>query len=144
MRKSRHLLVRAGAVTALLAFLISPFSHVAAPAQATITFTPSADAYVSSAYPGTNYGTTTTLRVDGSPDVHSYLRFSVSGLSGSVISQASLQIYANSASSAGLTADKVADNSWGESTITYSNMPALGSALSTSPAVTAGTWVSMD
>src|SRR5512146_2063588 len=125
MRKSRHLLVRAGAVTALLAFLISPFSHVAAPAQATITFTPSADAYVSSAYPGTNYGTGTTLRVDGSPDVHSYLRFSVSGLGGLPITKAVLKIYANSGSTSGLAAESVSDNSWGETTVTYNNAPAL-------------------
>jgi acid phosphatase len=99
---------------------------------------------VSSSYPTTNYGTGTTIRVDGSPDVHSYLRFAVSGLNGATVSSAELRIYANSASSAGVAVDTVSDNTWGETTITYANMPALGSSINTSAAVVSATWVSID
>jgi acid phosphatase type 7 len=76
--------------------------------------------------------------------MNSFLRFTVSGLSGSSISQARLLIYANSASSQGINALTVADNSWGEKTITSSNAPAIGSTLSTSPPVVTGTWITFD
>src|SRR5512133_1670307 len=72
----------------------------------TVTFTPAADAYVDATYPSTNYGSSTALRVDASPVVNSYLRFNVSGLSGTV-TQAKLMIYANSSSSAGVVAKAV-------------------------------------
>jgi phosphatidylinositol-3-phosphatase len=145
MEKFKHPLARIGALLAMTAFLAAPMAMSAsASTQSSMTFTPLADAYVSASYPSTNYGSLTRLRVDGSPDVHSYLRFSVSGLGGLPILNATLRIYANSASSSGLTAKTVSDNSWGETTITYSNMPALGTTLTTSGAVAAGTWVNMD
>ncbi|MGE5074176.1 MAG: DNRLRE domain-containing protein [Anaerolineae bacterium] len=108
-----------------------------------VTFAPDADAYVNASSPGTNYGTMTTLRTDGSPDVHSYLRFTVQGLGGS-ISRAQLQVYANSASTSGIRAVAVANNSWVETTINYNNAPALGSVLSSSAAVATGTWITLD
>jgi hypothetical protein len=108
-----------------------------------VTLHPVADAYVDSSYVSTNYGTLTQIRVDASPTVRGYLRFAVSGLSGQV-SKATLRLYANSSLSTGITANRVADNTWGETTITYSNAPALGSAIATSGAVTMGTWISVD
>ena len=93
---------------------------------------------------GTNYGASTSLRADASPDVHSYLRFTVPELGGASISQARLLIYATSGSTQGIGAQIVADNSWGENTINYSNAPALGSFLASSPAVMTGTWISLD
>lgn len=109
-----------------------------------VTFTPAADAYVNADSPGTNYGGLTSLRVDASPVVNSYLRFTVQGLGGQPISHVSLLIYANSSSSDGLVAKAVANNAWGEMTLTYANAPAMGSTLATSPAVTGGTWVTLD
>jgi hypothetical protein len=91
----------------------------------------------------TNYGTLTTLRIDGSPIVRSYLRFSVQGLSGTV-TRATLRIFANSAASAGCVANGVSDNTWTETGINYNNAPPLGSALGSSGPITAGTWISMD
>jgi hypothetical protein len=82
--------------------------------------------------------------VDGSPPVNSYLRFTVQGLGGSSISQAQLLIHANSSSSSGLSAMTVADNTWGENTITYANAPAMGSTLGTSPPVIGGTWIAFE
>jgi hypothetical protein len=79
--------------------------------------------------------------VDGSPVVNSYLRFTVPSLGGKSISQVRFLIWANSASSTGIAAEKVADNTWGETTITASNAPPMGSTLSTSPAVVTGTWI---
>ena len=107
------------------------------------TFRPAADAYVDSSQPTTNFGTSTSLRVDGSPTVNSYLRFNVSGLSGT-ITRVRLLVFANSAGSLGIKASKVADTTWGETTITYNTAPAIGSALNTSAAFGAGTWVTID
>ncbi len=88
-----------------------------------ITFKPQADAYVQSAYPAANFGTGTTLRADGSPDVHSYLRFAVTGLNGSTVTRAQLQLYMNSTTSYRLSALKVGTNAWGETTVTYNTAP---------------------
>ncbi len=108
-----------------------------------VTFTPTADAYVAGDATTTNYGSATTLRADASPDLNSYLRFNVQGLTGSVIS-ATLRIYANSASSVGYTVHSVTDNTWTESTITYGNAPAMGSQLGSSGTFSAGTWTSVN
>ncbi len=103
------------------------------------TFTPVADSYVSAGATATNYGTLTALRVDGSPLIRSFLRFTVSGLSGTV-SSASLRIYANTAQSPGFDVYAVASNSWTETGITYANAPTLGAKLGSSGTVTAGSW----
>jgi hypothetical protein len=98
---------------------------------------------VNESSPTTNYGTLTTLRIDGSPIVRSYLRFTVQGLSGTV-TRATLRIFANSAATAGCVANTVSDNTWTETGINYNNAPPLGSALGSSGPITTGTWISMD
>ncbi len=120
----------------------SPSTKIADAAISTM-FVPSADSYVDSSLPNVNYGSATQLRVDGSPIVKGFLRFSVSGSAGT-ITNATLRVYANSSLSTGVSANRVADNTWGESTITYLNAPAAGTAIGTSAAVTAGTWVSIN
>lgn len=111
---------------------------------ASLTFTPDADAYVNSGSPDTNYGSSTSLRVDASPTVNSYLRFTVQGLGGRTISRARLLIYATSSSSQGLAGWSVADTTWGEKTITFNNAPVLGTSLGSTPAVVGGTWMTLD
>jgi acid phosphatase type 7 len=108
-----------------------------------LTLTPSADAYVDSGSSSKNYGSLTTLRVDGSPVVRSYLRFNVQGLSGAVTS-ATLRVYANSAVTAGYDARSVSDNTWTESGITYNNAPPVGSVLGSSGSVSSNTWTSVN
>jgi hypothetical protein len=108
-----------------------------------LTFTPVVDTYVNSASPSTNYGSATTMRLDGSPDVHAYLGFTVAGLSGT-ITQVRLLLHSNNSDSKGIAAWAVADNSWGELTINYTNAPALGSQLATSGSFASGVWVSLD
>jgi len=107
------------------------------------TFIPLADAYVNDSSPTSNYGSSTTLRADASPDVHSYLRFNVQGLSGTV-TQATLRVYANSSSSLGCTANRVSDNTWSEATLNYNNAPVVGGALGSSGAFGAGVWINID
>jgi chitodextrinase len=109
-----------------------------------LTFVPVADSYVNAGSPSSNYGSSTSLRADASPDVHSYLRFNVQGLGGKTIGQARLLIYVNSNANQGIAVQSVTDNSWVESTMNYNNAPALGSTLASSGAVNAGNWVELD
>jgi hypothetical protein len=106
------------------------------------TFTPVQDSYVNAGSPSTNYGLSTGLRVDSSPLTMSYLRFAVSGLSGSA-SSVVLKVWATSSLAAGFDVYSVADDSWGETTITSVNAPAVGSKLASSGPVSAGGYVSI-
>ena len=108
-----------------------------------LTLNPVVDTYVNSASPSTNYGSATTMRLDGSPDVHAYLGFTVAGLSGTIM-QVRLLLHSNNSDSKGIAAWAVADNSWGELTTNYTNAPALGSQLATSGSFASGVWVSLD
>ena len=130
--------VAAFAAVALLAATISSAS-----AAATASLKPVADTWVNSTSASTNYGTQTVLRVDGSPVFMSYLRFDLSGSSGTV-SRAVLQLYANSANAAGLSVHKAASTTWGETTTTAANAPAMGSASVSSGPVAAGKTASID
>ena len=111
----------------------------------TFTFTPIADAYVNSGSPTMNYGTATALRADGSPDLHSYLKFTVTGLSGAP-TQVILRLFATSTSTTGVTVTGVSDTSWGEKTIIYNNMPAIDGSVggSSGPIKTANTFISIN
>ena len=93
--------------------------------------------------PTKNNGTLTTLRIDGSPIVQSYLRFNVQGLNGTV-TRATLRIFANSAATSSCVANTVSDNTWTETGINYNNAPPLGMALGSSGPISTGTWISMD
>jgi hypothetical protein len=111
-------------------------------AGGSFTFNPVADAIVLSNRATANYGTIGSLGTDDLPTLVSYLRFDVQGMSGTV-SNATLRVYLNSGSSAVAIAE-VADNSWVESSITYSNAPVLGSVINNSGAVSAGSYIEID
>lgn len=116
-----------------------------APARATaLTINPAADAYVVQTSASTNYGSGTSLHVDNSPLTHSYLRFVVNGLNGATVQSALLRIYANSANTTGFSVQTVSNDTWGETSITYSNAPAAGSTIGAPKAFTAGTWVEVN
>jgi len=89
-RSSRPARPRAGAigaalVAAVLATSLRPASlSPAGAATVSKTYNADADARVEQSNPSTNYGTSGTLTVDGNPVVESYVRFGVSGLSGTV------------------------------------------------------------
>jgi hypothetical protein len=107
-----------------------------------VTFLPVADTYVDAANPTINHGSSTTLRLDSSPDVHGYLRFTISGLSGT-ITQVRLLLFANNSDSSGVRAWSVLDNTWGELTMNYTNAPALGAQIASLGSFAAG-WVTLD
>ena len=110
----------------------------------TLTLKPVADSYVYQTNSGTNYGSNTALRVDGSPVTRSYLRFNLTGLNGQPVTSAKLRIYANSASTSGFNVNGLSDNSWQESAITYSNAPAPGSLIKAAAKFSKSTWVTVD
>jgi parallel beta-helix repeat protein len=112
-------------------------------APGAFTFTPVADAYVDQAIPTMNYGASTVLRTDASPVVRTYLRFQVANVTGTVRS-VKLRIYATSASATGFEVRRVTDNSWGETTISFSNAPAVGTVARPSTSFAAGGYVEVD
>ena len=87
-----------------------------------ISFSPVADARVEEGSPGTNFGTSTYLRSD-KPAAQSYLRFDVSGVTGT-IQQALLRLYVPSGySTTNGPAVYGTDNQWEETLITWTNKP---------------------
>ena len=93
----------------------------------TITLNPTADDYIDSANPTVNHGASAQLRVDGSPLVYSFLKFDLSAVPGTVTGL-TLNVYATSSSGVGYAVRSVADNSWGESTLTWNNAPPIGAS----------------
>jgi polysaccharide biosynthesis protein PslG len=121
-----------------------PAGRSASPrSNAQTTFNVQADAYVRSDRPTSNYGTSSSLSVDGSPQKRSYLLFSVQGVSGSV-QQATLSLDVKSGSGISVSLASVPSTSWGEQTITWSNAPALGATLSSFSTPASDTRVSVD
>ena len=110
----------------------------------TTTLTAVADAKVDASTPTSNFGKV-ALRVDGSPDVRSYVRFDASSITGTVQS-ATLRIWATSAQTLGFDAYPVGDSTWTETGLTYANQPSssIGAKLGSSGAVAAGTWKTID
>ena len=117
----------------------------AATAATLSTFSASADARVQEASPATNYGASSLLRVDGAtdPDIESYLRFTVSGVSGSV-QRATVRLYATAGTIDGPTISGTS-NGWTEGAITWSNRPApTTAAVDDEGAIATGSWVEFD
>ncbi len=144
MTRARHWTHWAGLFVGigLLVVLLNPF-YARASTQ-NLTFTPSDDAYVNETYPASNYGTNLSNRVDGSPVIRTYVRFTISGLNSNPVSQAILKFYANSSLRAAIAVNALSDNTWTESTINFENAPAPANQIAASGAVTSGQWVSID
>jgi uncharacterized repeat protein (TIGR01451 family) len=109
-----------------------------------LTFTPEADARVQEDQPTVNFGTS-FLRADGGadPDVDSYLRFPVTGITGPV-QTAKLRVWATSATVDGPAAYGTG-NSWTETGINWNNRPALTSGANDDKgAIGAGAWIEYD
>jgi hypothetical protein len=110
----------------------------------TFRFLPSADAYVSQAKPNYNFGGSPTLRTRAFPNLrHSYLRFDVAGLAGTVTS-ATLRLYGESTSSVGYSVRSVANAEWTENRITFANAPTPGAVVARSGSIARDAWSSVD
>ena len=121
----------------------SPATATTPAPPTSLTFNPEADSYVSSSSPTSNYGSASSLRVDASPVINTYLRFTVQGVVGTV-KNATLRLYATSNGNTGHQVSQVADNTWDERTITYGNAPAIGSSIGSSGAFSSGAYVDVD
>ncbi|MEP6757963.1 MAG: DNRLRE domain-containing protein [Actinomycetota bacterium] len=122
---ARSSVLRFVLATALVAVSAVVATQLPVSAATTSTFITTADAQVQQANASTNYGTSTTLRVDGGTDpaVETYLRFGVSGLSGT-IQNAKLRLWVGTDGTAnGPAVYTTADNVWGETTLTWTNRP---------------------
>jgi hypothetical protein len=129
-------------LTLALAPLVGSLGTSAAAATTSSTLAPVADAEVNAAAQDHNYGATTTLYTDASPDVRSYLRFNLAGVGG--IQHATLRVQAQSASSTGFQVKATIGASWTESTVSYQTAPPLGVLVGSSGPLAAGAWSSVD
>lgn len=116
-----------------------------------LRFLPSADARVQDNNPTTNYGSARGLRVRSTaPAYRSYLRFTVTGITGPV-RHAGLRLFVADGGKAGGSIYPVSNNyrnratPWAETELTWKNAPAItGTPLSTLGPVTANKWVEFD
>jgi hypothetical protein len=115
--------------------LITPGVMITASAQ----ITPSQDAYINTASPGTNYGTAVTLGVV-SPSQTTFIAFDLSsipaGYTGSSITKATLKLYVSSVTTAGSFNVDLVNGSWTEAKLTANNAPALGPTIAASVPLT--------
>jgi chitodextrinase len=118
---------------------------VTTPSGGPRVFVPTEDAYVRSDQAASNFGSATTLQVDGSPAKNFLMKFNVSGVGSKSVTNATLRLYCvdPSAGSGGSFAS-VSTNSWSESTVTWNNKPALGSPFVSLGKVSTGTWYSVN
>jgi hypothetical protein len=99
--------------------------------------TPSADAYINSASPTTNYGSKTLLDVDGATQI-TYIQFNLASIRvGSSISQATLKLYVNTVITGGSFNVDYVNGAWAENTITANLAPALGGTIASGVPITA-------
>jgi hypothetical protein len=116
----------------------SDFSHL---------LEPEADAHVRDGAPNENYGTNDFLRctadAGGNFTRQLYLRFDLSDVRG-IVESAVLRLKVVSVSGSGDTHTAHFVSDWGETSITWSNRPALGSVLGSAAPGGVGDWVELD
>jgi hypothetical protein len=119
-------------------------STPAPPASTTVTFDVVADARVEEDFPDTNFGTSSKLRATNGPPMETYLKFTLTGITGAVQS-AKLHIFdSNDASNNGPEVHQ-AGNSWTESGITWNNRTARTAGPSDDKVqIPKGDWVEYD
>ncbi len=110
-----------------------------------LTFLPIDDAYVRADNPGANFGSSTKLQVDGSPEKRFLVKFAVSGVGTRDVVSATLRLYNVDPSSGGGEFHRVADTSWLEDLVTWDSAPPADAAvLASLGAVSTNTWYELD
>lgn len=135
------------------AVLMTFASVLVTPPQAratTLTFVPTADAYVAKPTRGTNFGTEPSLRVRDRR-LQSYLRFDVAGIpQGESVTSAKLRLFSSTGDAcgtagAGVDAYRAASDNWTESGITFDNAPGrTGALLGSADGFAAGSLLELD
>jgi hypothetical protein len=134
---ARRALALALAVQAAVVVVGSPTAQAA-----TSVFTAVADATAASAQPEVNFGTTSRLVADKSPDTRSFLRFEVAGLVGAPTG-ARLRLWVTDKSASAPEVRPVT-SPWAEGTVTWVTKPSVGSAVDDTGSVSAGRFVEYD
>ena len=129
------LALKTSAKRAAAAFLIAAFATIVnlpGAGAATTTILAEADAFVVSSNPNANRGGLTSLKIRNNTKI-SYVRFKVPDLPASAqVSVATLRMYATTGSqcSLGVEVLRAANDTWGETTVTWSDQPGtIGAAI---------------
>src|SRR5438270_243616 len=105
-----------------------------------------ADAHVNSARPAVNSGAISNLNVGGG--YTALLQFDLStlpaGTTAAQVSRATLRLYCNRADTSGLVSVQPVNGGWGEYSVTFATLPALGSAAQVVSVSQAGAYVAVD
>ncbi len=140
--------LRALVIAAIAATIVAVIVVVAFPRDdkgpvrvATVEIAATADGHVDADAPETTNGSTRELRVDGEPQVRSYVRFDTETLTAQ---RATLRIWASSPHSQGIDVHVATPTSWSEDNLTFSNAPAIGERLASTGKFAAETWIDID
>jgi acid phosphatase type 7 len=107
------------------------------------TFKATADATIKYKYASSNYGSSSKLESDRSPLEHALLKFSVSGISGSVTS-VRIRLYVTDSSSSGPEIYRTG-TAWNESTVTWNGQPSvISAALDDRGSISSGKYIEYD
>lgn len=138
MATPRHMAALGVAGTAVLAL---GGSMLTGQRTATTTFDSTVDTFVSALHPTASFSSLPILRVGSNPTDVTYLRFSITGLSGPVL-RAELDLYADRAgSSDGL--HRVPSNAW-SADVTFADAPPYGPVLTRHDGYSEPGWVRFD
>jgi hypothetical protein len=114
----------------------------------TVTLLPIADTFVRSDSPNNNYGTNTSLSVAGGGIIRiAYMKFNLNlaSLVGKNIQSAKLRLYNTNGTNGVQVVSANTTTTWTESTITYTNRPAMGTTVATFvPGTATSNWVEVD
>lgn len=113
------------------------------------TVTTIADAYVrDGSYAGTNFGTATTMVVKADATGYNRVSYMKFAFADTALTTATLRFYvpgANTATSRVISVYGITDTTWGETSITWNNMPTVGTKLGTITVTNqVGVWYSFD
>ena len=145
-RRGEWKLLLAGLATALAGCGVEPGEDAQTPGtrqQALTTLTALEDSYVHEANPSSNYGASTSLFVknDAGASRLTYLKFKLTGITG--VTSARLRIHGSASASTTLQAFQTTDG-WVESSLTWSNKPAVGSLVAEVPLNTTAKYNELD
>ena len=123
---------------------VSTFDTSAPAVPVEAQFTPVDDAYVQDSNPGSNYGSSTQIKlINGSPNREAYMKFNVA-VTG-VIASATLELHNSGGSRTHqVGVYSMTDTTWTEGSITWNNRPAINGALLDKKDVEAGSWATFD
>jgi hypothetical protein len=144
LRTRAGIMIAAGVLLAGALSLAQATTTTSVASAATTVLNPVADSQVQADAPSTNFGTATSLRIDGSPVSVAYLKFDVQGLAAAP-AKATLKVFVPISTGTAINASRVTDTSWTETGLTWDNRPAPAApSIPFPPPITANSFVSFD